>query len=286
MSAIICFPSNSGGLPNARIYRAEADSINLDPFELLDTVDARQMEYEDPDGNYSNLYKVSFCTNDDDETEKVSVTSVAQNVLSVIRSELDIKDTTISSSQVDVLIAQAKIDVQKDICKFNYGFEVKKLDDLHYQLPKRFYYDLNCGGVVSVLDFTFFKQRTPLTVYTPKIPVIPAYVDPNEYYVELKEPLEHNDILKFNFYTISRDIPSAALWRLIAFKICSMHYYNISVSNSISNFSSIKVGEISISTRNSNSSGTTNTQIDAATKMEAKYRNLVTGLQSQFARVN
>jgi hypothetical protein len=283
MSAIICFPSNTGGLPTAKIYRANAGSTN---YTLVASVDARQLEYEDQDGDYSKLYKVSFCTNDSDETTHYSVNSLAQNVLAIIRSELSISETTIPSSQVDFNISQAKIDVQKDICKFYYGVELKKVDDLHYQLPARYYYDINCGGAISVLDFEFFKQQTPLTVYTPKITVRPVFVDPNEYYVVLSEPLQQNDILKVNYYTSSRDIPSGSICRLLAYKICTMHYQNQSISNGISNFSSIKVGEISISTRNSTSSNQSNVLVDSASKMDAKYRNMITGLQSQFRRVN
>lgn len=279
MVAVICFPENSGGLPLAKIYRADTASGS---YTLIDSVNARQMEFQDEDGDYSKYYKVSFA-NDSTETEEVPVKSVSQNVLEVIRNELKILDTEILSSEIDFYINQAKIDVQMEICKFYYGIQLTKITNTIYKLPNKFFYDLNCGGVVSILDFVFFKQALPLTVYSPKIPVVAVYADPVEHYVELSDPLASNEILKMNYFTLDRTLSPAALFRLLAYRICSMHYSNIDISNSMTNASRVQIGDIVVQNSSSSNSGIDK---NAAAKIDAKYKRFVTNFKSEFIRVN
>ena len=291
MTSVIGLPTNVNNYPFANIYRASSPPL-ANPYNLIETINARQLEYEDPDGDYSKVYAVSFSTappalnQNVHETTMIAVKSVAQKILDIIRIELNLSETEIPASSVDYFISQAKIDVQMDICKFVYGEILTSITDTIYQLPNKYFYDLNCAGVVSILDFQLWKQEAPITIYSPKIPVITVDVNAalDARYIELAESTNPQDVLKLNYYSTDRPISTVALHRLIAYRICTMHYENISIANSVMPYSSIRIGDISISQRSGSS--TNSVTIDSASKMASKYTKLLTNFRSGFLRVN
>lgn len=281
MSAVICFPTNGSGLPFARIYRAESSQGQ---FSQIANVSAKQMEYEDPDGNASCHYAVVF-SDGDYSTDQTVVKSLNQQVIDVIRTELKITSTALSDENIDFLIDLAKSEVILDICTYYRGIQItKQSDDKFYQLPNRYFFDHNCGGVISNLDFEFYKQETPIYIYTEKIPVIPVYVDPEERYVQLEESLASNEILKVNFYSCGRKLNHINLVQLIAYKLCTLYYDTSIMSSTASNASKVKIGDITI--ENNSSSGSSTSTQDAAYKMNAKYQKLLNKVKVGFRRTN
>ena len=282
MSAVICFPQNTENLPNVNIYRANSAT---DPYALIDTVSYLQMEYEDFNGDYSKYYSVSFANNDH-ETEKVPILSVVQSVIDVIRSELNIQEDDIAASAIDFLTKQAKIDIQMDLCTFKYGVEIFHVDNSFsiFRLPNRYFYDLNCAGVVSILDIEVWKQVKPITVYSPKIKLTPIYIDaaPEARYVQIAETCTPFDSVKLNYYYATRAFQTEALQGLIAYRIAAIYYENISIAGSTSNFNSIKIGDISVSR---GSSGSSSVIQDSYYKMNSKYRKLLEKMKAGFMRV-
>jgi hypothetical protein len=281
MSAVICFPVDGQSYSFAKIYRANS---LLGEYTLLNTVSARQREYEDPDGNAFNYYKVAF-SNGTDDTEQIYVKSLIQQVIDVIRNELKITASILANEDIDFLFEKAKEELILDICKYYYGVQISKVAATIYKLPNRYFFDHNCVVEISCLDFGFFKQATPLYIYSEKIPVIPVYVDPVEQYVELSEPLASNEILKVNYYSMGRKISHKILVQLLAYKTCTLHYdFASNNSDLMTSGSKIRIGDITIQ---SGTSTTSSSSIkDTATKMNAKYNNLLVKVKSGFFRMN
>lgn len=276
MTAVICFPIN-GRHAFAKIYRASSEP---GVYNLIDTVNARHCEYEDADGDYTSLYKVAFSDGQKDEAQ-VAVKSLIQQIIENIRIELQVTASVLSDADIYRLFDTCKAEMMLDICVFYYGVQISKITDTIYQLPNRYFFDQNCGGVISTLDFEFFKQITPIYIYSEKTPVNPIYVDPDERYVELAEPLASNEILKVNYYSASRKVRHFILVKLISYKICAA-FYGSPFSNSIGQDSTVKIGDITIKTGSSSASK----YADSAIKMNARYKQMLTNIKTGFYRAN
>jgi hypothetical protein len=276
MTAVILFPN--GVYEFAKIYRATS---LISEYILIDTVKASQREYEDSTGNSGTYYKVALSNGTIDQSQ-VPVKSLVQQVIDNIRIELNVLSSDLSNSYVDFLFDACKDEMMLDICTYYYGIQLSKVTDGVYQLPNRYFFDRNCGGAISPLDFEFFKQTTPIYIYSEKTPVTPIFVDPEERYVELAEPLASNEILKVSYYSIGRKIKPQLLVKLLSYKICSTYFNSLSVNNSKAQTNKIKIGDISIQTGSQSASS----NVDAAIKMTAKYKQLITSLKSGFVRTN
>lgn len=287
MSAIILLPTNDGGYSYARIYRA--DSLT-GVYTLIDTIDPILLEYEDSDGDYSKYYKVAWYDGTI-ESELIPVQSFAQKVISAIRVECKVSANALPDADVSYLLDQAKLAIQMDVVKYNYGVQIYELRERgYYEIPKRWYFDSNYGGAVSVLDFQAFKQATPIYPYTEKVPVEILEIDINEFYLKVA-PLERTEILKLCFYHTTRELKPEYLIKLVAYKIASVYFENLanaSITTAASSpFAKVKIGDISVENGSSSTAGTSVTAIvDLANKMSAKYKFLMTNFKTGFIRVN
>jgi len=287
MTAIILLPINDSGHLYARIYRA--DSVDGE-YTLINTVNAGQLEYDDSDGDYSKYYKTAWYDGTVESTQ-VPVQSFVQKVIDLVRIECKINATSLSDPDIEYLVDQAKLAIQMDICKFYYGVQLVKLEqDGYYKLPGAYFFDINYGGIVSILDFELFKQAIPIYPYTPKVPVEILDVDIREYYIKTL-PLASNEILKINFYATGRPTNSALIYKLIAYKITAIYFQNLanaSITTAASSpFAKVRIGDITVENGSSTSAGTSITAIvDLANKMNAKYKDLLNNFKTGFFRVN
>ena len=286
MTAIILLPVDNGGYEFAKIYRA---SSATGEYTHIDTINSVQLEYEDSDGDYSNYYQITWYDGTA-ESIKIPVQSSIQKIINIIRVECKISTTALPDSEIHFLTDEARRLIQLDICKYYYGVQIYKLADGVYELPGHFYYDHNCGGAISMLDIGLFKQTTPITIYSEKTDVYPTDVDFNDYWVKVP-PLEPNEILKVNYYTVGRRLDPILLNQLIAYKISAIYFENLasnSITTTLSNpYSKVKIGPISVENGTSTSVGTSiKAIIDFANKMNAKYNKLVTNFKKGFYRVN
>jgi len=287
MSTVILLPTNDGGYEYARIYRADSEAGT---YALINTIDSIQLEYEDSGGDYSKYYKVTWYDGVT-ESEQIPVQSSIQKVIDIIRIECKISAGAMPNSEIEFLADQAKLAIKMDICKFKYGVQVYKMqDDRYYELPKRWYFDANFGGAVSISDFSAFKQATPIYAYTEKVDVEILDLDIDEFYIKV-EPLESSEILKVNYYNTTREVKPEFLTKLMAYKIASIYFENLanaSITTAASSpFAKVKIGDITVENGSSSTAGTSvNAIVDLANKMSAKYNFMVTNFKTGFIRVN
>jgi|GEM_PF-6996475 len=278
MSAIILFPENSDNLPSVNVYRADTvDGV----YALIDTVGARQLEYEDIAGDYSKFYEVEF-TDGQTTSSKVRVKSFIQKIIDIIRIELKVPEVELPDYEVEFLFDSVKGEIMSDICNYTYGLQISKVEEGIYQLPNKYFFDANFGGAVSVLDIDLFKQVTPLTINSPKIPVEAVDMDVRERYVELAEPLTTNEILKLNYFSIGRELRYDLLYKMVAYKICSLHYENLYTAVKDNPRQKVKIGDITID------KGTKTPTVlqDTYRQMNAKYQDLTRRVKVGFFRKN
>jgi len=285
MTAIILLPTNSGGYDYAKIYRSSSISGE---YILIDTVNSVQLEYEDSDGDYSKYYQIAWYDGTTEST-KIPVQSLVQKIINIVRIECKVGSTVLPDSEIDFLIPKCQKLIQLDICKFYYGVQIYKIEDDYYQLPGHYYYDVNCGGIMSMLDVSFFKQAAPITQYSAKIPVYPISIDFDDYWVQIPG-IESTDVLKFNYYTVGRRLESELLYELIAYRICAIYFNNLATDRvtetSSSPYSNVKIGPISITNGTSSITTSINAIVDLSNKMTARYNKLITNFKTGFYRVN
>lgn len=277
VTAIILFPQDKSGLPQVNVYRSDAIDGT---YELIDTVNVGQCEYEDPEGDYRNFYRVTF-TDGQDESTPVPVRTLFQRIIDIIRVELGVAETALPDSNVDFLIESVKVDIIPDICKYEYGVQLTKESEGVYRIPNRYFFDRNFGGTFSVLDFDLFKQSIPLTVNSPKIPVHPISVDVDERFVVIDEPMASTDVLKMTFYSIGRHVADNTLCKLLAYKIGCTHFDKVYSTCILSAGRRVKIGDVTVE----NGVKAANVALDMSNKCTAKYRDLVNKIKNGFYRV-
>lgn len=277
MTAIILLPEDDSGLPQAKIYRS--DTIDGVYSEIVE-INVTQKEYEDATGDCTKFYKVSF-TDGDTETVQVSVKSLVQQIIDVTRIELKVPVADLTDSEIEFMLDSIKGEVMSDICNYVYGAQLSLVEDGVYQIPNKYYFDANFGGAVSVLDIELFKQATPIAINTPKVPVTATGLDTDERYVEIETPLATNEILKMNYYYVGRRVKYNLLQKLIAYKICAIHFENLYTAYKDNPKQRVRVGDITID------KGVKVPTVlqDTYRKMNAKYQNLVRKVKVGFVRI-
>lgn len=286
MSTVILLPTNDSGYEYARIYRSDTQTGT---YTLINTINVKDLEYEDVDGDYSKYYKVAWY-NGTIESTLIPVQSFAQRVIDIIRTECKLTAAMMPSADIDFLIEQAKLDIKMDLVKFHYGVEVYKLKDAgYYGLPNRWFFDANFGGAVSMnKDITAFKQAIPIQQYSEKVPVEILEMDTDELYIKIT-PLPNSEILKICYYNTSRELKPALLYKLMAYKIAGTYFENLasqSITTAASSpFAKVKIGDITVENGSSSSSGTSvSTIVDLANKMKSKYTAMMTNFKTGFIR--
>lgn len=277
MTAIILLPEDDSGYSQAKLYRS--DTVDGE-YSLLATINVTQKEYEDVAGDCTKFYKVSF-TNGETDTDQVAVQSLVQKIIDVIRIELKVPVADLTDTEIEFAFDSTKGEVMTDICNYAYGVKLPLVEDGVYKIPNKFYFDANFGGTVSVLDIELFKQSTPIAINTPKVPVTAVTLDVDERFVEIESPLTNTEILKMNYYYVGRKVKYNLLQKLIAYKICAIHFENLYTAYKDNPRQRVRVGDITID------KGTKTPTVlqDTYRQMNSKYQNLVRKVKVGFVRV-
>jgi len=287
MSTVILLPANDSGYEYARIYRSDSQDGT---YTLVNTINAKDLEYEDADGDYSKYYKVAWY---DGTTESalIPVQSFVQKVIDIVRTECKLTASQISSADIYFLVDQAKLDIKMDLVKYHYGVQIYKMtDERYFELPRRWYFDANFGGAVSMnKDIVAFKQAIPTYNYTEKVPVEILEMDTDEFYIRIN-PISTSEILKICYYSTTRELKPEFLYKLMAYKIAGTYFENLasqSITTAASSpFAKVKIGDITVENGSSSSAGTSvSTIVDLANKMKSKYTAMMTNFKTGFIRV-
>lgn len=287
MSTVILLPTSDGGYDYARIYRSDAVDGT---YTLINTINAVDLEYEDADGTYTNFYKVAWY---DGTTESalIPVQSSVQKVIDVLRTECKITTSMMSSADIYFLYDQAQLDIKMDLVKYHYGVQIYKMkDEGYFELPKRWYFDNNFGGAVSMnKDIVAFKQAIPTYSYTERVPVEILEMDLQEFYIK-SLPISTSEILKICYYQTPRQVKPELLTKVVAYKIAAIYFQNLasaSISTAASSpFAKVKIGDITVENGSSSTAGTSVSAIvDLANKMGSKYTAMISNFKTGFLRL-
>lgn len=277
MTAIFSFPKNETDYTQVNIYKS--DSVD-GTYNNIDTVDVNQMEYEDESGDISNYYKVAF-TDGQDESAQISVQTLAQKVVDIIRIELKIDSDNLSDTDIDFLVESCKEDVLSDLSTFRFNEQLEKSEEGIFKLPNRFYFDVNFGGAVSPLDIQLYKQEIPITVGSEKVSVDAIEINTDDQYVKV-EPLSTSEILKIDYYSAGRKIKPKILNKVLAYKICANHYDTVYAQMMNGDNERVKVGDVSITKPVVKKA---NIAKDMHNKMSLRYKQYVQQLTRGFVKV-
>ncbi len=271
MSATFSIPTFSPTLETINIYVDD---------EVVDSIPGYQKEYSSTTIANDAVITVGSTSN------KVAITTFETDLTTRIRLVCQITADELSMDDIVALIPIARREVLLEIAQYKYGEELSLIKDNYYKLPNKYFFDFNCGGVVSPLDIEVFKQTLPLYEFTAKVPVTIIDLNTRDAWIQLDTVILGTEILKINYYYIQRDARYDDIITMVAWKVACIYYtaeYTTYTTGIAGETSQVKIGDITI--KNGAESASINFVKDRMAKSDAQFKKVITYFKRGFYRV-